>query len=577
MLNKQDKAHYLRLLSFVRPHWKIVALSLFATLIFGLTEPLVPYVMQPLIDGGFAKQNMQTVYLMVGILVAGFFVRGLANFTSAYTSTWIAQRVVYTLRAQMFDKMLHLPMRYFDQNTNGSILSRFTYDVVQLMSATTDSLIILFRDGITILALLFYLFYLDWRLSMTLMIAAPFLSWIIISVSRKLRHAARNLQADMGKMNHVVDEALHARAIIRIFNGFAHETQRFDAQAKSVERYNLRSRKVSILASPILEMIIITALSAVIIIAAHKAQVDASEMTAGKFVAFLGTMALLFPPMKRIGRTNEPIQRGLAAMQSIFDFLDEPNEQPQLFATKTIQNGDIRFENVSFSYHDQCVLKDFNLTIKAGESVALVGESGSGKSTIAALLAGFYQPDQGDIFIDNQKMSDTNMCDRRQAMAYVSQETVLFSGSILQNIAYADPNPDEQRAIEAAKSANADGFIREFAEGYQAHIGQYGGRLSGGQKQRIAIARALYKDAPILILDEATSALDNQSEQKVQEAIERLQKGRTSLIIAHRLSTIEHADRIVVLQKGKIVESGDHQSLLKAGGIYAKLVSRSQS
>ncbi|SUO93693.1 lipid A export permease/ATP-binding protein MsbA [Suttonella ornithocola] len=575
MLNKEDKARYLRLLSYIHPLWKVVVLAIIATAIYGATEPLFPWIVNQLIDRGFnvdGERNFTAIYQIIIIMVVGFFIRGTANFASSYSTTWLAQKVVYTLRAQLFEKMQHLPMRYFDAHTQGSIVSKFTYDVTQLMSATTDTLISFLRDSVTILALIIYLFILDWKMALILMTAAPFVSWFIVYVSKRLRKMASALQADMGGINHVVDEALRGRAIVRIYNGFQHEYQRFDQQAGNVEAHALASKRISAMISPAIELIIVLSLSAVIIIAAH--QDSSNGMTIGKFMSFLTAMGMLFSPVKRLGRLNESLQRGLAAMQSIFDFLDEPVEQEKYYPPKTISKGNITFHQLSFQYADEPVLKNFNLSIKAGETVALVGESGSGKSTLAALLAGFYPPDDGTIFIDDIDIATINLSDRRQAMAYVSQDTVLFSGTVAENIAYADTAPNRERIIAAAKSANADDFIQALPQGYDSDIGQQGGKLSGGQKQRLAIARALYKDAPILILDEATSALDNRSEQKVQEAIEHLRKNRTAIIIAHRLSTIENADRIVVLNQGEIIEEGNHQTLIEKNGFYAKLLNR---
>lgn len=577
MLNQQDKANYLRLLSFVKPRWKVGLLAVLATLIYGVTEPLVPYVMQPLIDGGFAKQDMDTVYGMVAILIVGFIIRGVANVTSTYTTTWIAQHVVYDLRSLMFRKLLRLPMTYFDAHSNGSVMSRFSYDVVQLMSAVTDTLISLVRDSITIVALVAYLLYLDWKLTLILFAAAPFLTSIIIYISRRLRKLAHSMQTDMSGMNHVVDEGLRGKQIIRIFGGQQHESSRFQGQARSILRHALKSTKISAITSPIIEIIIIIALAAVVIIAAHVAQRSPDDMTAGKFVAFLGTMALLFPPIKKLGKLNEPLQKGLAAMQSVFEFLDQPEEQRLTYQPAQFTRGHVEFKDVSFNYGDHAVLEHFSLDIQPGESVALVGESGAGKSTVANLLAGFYQPQSGSILIDGHDLANVSLEDRRKAIAYVSQHTVLFSATVAENIAYADEAPELSKIQAAAKSANADHFIAELPEGYQSDIGQQGDRLSGGQQQRIAIARALYKDVPILILDEATSALDNRSEQKVQEAIEALSKNRTALIIAHRLTTIRNADRIVVLEHGKILESGSHDELIAKKGYYATLLNRLSS
>lgn len=574
MFNAEDRARYARLLAFIRPHWKVVLLAIVGTVLYGLTEPLVPFVLQPLVDGGFAEGSMRTVYILTALLFFGFALRGLASYTATCSMNWLAQQVVYTLRGLMFRQLLRLPMGYFDAHSAGSIVSRFTYDVLQLMAASTDAVAILLREVVTIIALTVFLLYLDWKMTLLLFVVAPVLAFVIIHVSRKLRRMARAMQEDMSGMNHVVDEALRGRAIVRIYNGQDFEFARFDRQAEAVRFHAVRSTQIAAGASPVVEMTIIAALSAVIILFALKARATPDQMTTGVFVSFLGTMALLFPPIKRLGKVNEPIQRGLAAAQSIFDFLDTPAEPQPALPPCTITRGEIVFRDVSFSYPEQPVLSGFNLHIQAGETVALIGESGSGKSTIAALLAGFYAPEAGAILIDGTNTAEMSLADRRRAIAFVSQDTVLFSTTIAANIAYADPEPDAARIEMAAASANAADFITKLPHGYTENIGPQGGRLSGGQKQRIAIARALYKDAPILILDEATSALDNHSEAKVQEAVERLRKGRTAIIIAHRLSTIRNADRIVVLEQGRIVESGSHAELLGRGGSYAKLLSQ---
>ncbi|MBR1375914.1 MAG: ATP-binding cassette domain-containing protein [Cardiobacteriaceae bacterium] len=575
--SQEDRTRYVRLLQYIKPLWKLVALMLAATVVYGLTEPLIPWIMGRIIDDGFASSNGQSphfrlIVLFVLLLNFGFLIRGGANFVSAYANLKLTQKIIAVMRCEMFAALLHLPMEYFHKRSQGEVVAKFTYDVNQLTAAVSDSVINLLRDLVTIFALLLYVFITDWQMTLMLMAAVPFVAWVIVTLSRKLRRLSRELQADMGGINHLLDEAIRGRTVIRIHNAYEQEYSRFVKQSEDVLQHSLASGLTNATISPILEIIIVLSLSAVILLAGSAS--FGSVMTDGKFVSFLGAIALLFPPIKRIGRVNEPIQRGLAAMESVFNFLDIPREVDTPNRGVKISRGAVQFADVSFRYGDRFVLENFNLEIKAGETVALVGESGAGKSTIAAMLAGFYMPESGHIYIDGFDASEISLAERRQALAYVTQDTVLFADTVAKNIAYPAENPDIELVKNAAENANAAEFINALEKNYEAEIGEQGSLLSGGQKQRLAIARALYKNAPILILDEATAALDNRSERKVQEAIERLQKNRTAIIIAHRLSTIENADRIVVLERGQIVEEGTHQQLMEKRGYYASLVER---
>ena len=368
MFNRDDRARYLRLLAFIRPHWRVVLLAAGGTILYGLTEPLVPFVLQPLVDGGFAEGDMRTVYGLTALLFFGFMLRGAASYTATCSMNWLAQQVVYTLRGRMFAQLLRLPMRYFDENSAGSIVSRFTYDALQLMAASTDAVAILLRETVTIAALTVFLFYLDWKMTLLLFVVAPVLAYVIVHVSRKLRTMARAMQEDMSGMNHVVDESLRGRAIVRIYNGQDYEYARFAQQAEAVRFHAVKSTKIAASASPVVEMTIIAALCTVIILFAWKARSAPAQMTTGVFVSFLGTMALLFPPIKRMGKLNEPIQRGLAAAQSIFDFLDAPTEPQPALPPVSLSRGEIEFRDVSFAYSEQPVLERFNLHIRAGAS-----------------------------------------------------------------------------------------------------------------------------------------------------------------------------------------------------------------
>lgn len=571
MFNTEDKALYWRLLQYILKQKKALSFLLVGTIIYGLTEPLVPLILKPLIDGGFAKENLNQVYLLVAILCIGYFIRGIANFTADYAMSHLAQNMVLKLRMEMFEKLVKLPMSDFQNEHSGAMISRFTYDVGQVTHTATDTIAILVRESITILALLSAMLYFNWQLTLFIFILTPIIAGFIWLISKKLRRLAHALQKDMGEINHLLEEALRGRAIIRIHNAQNATMKRFNHQAENIFQHLLQATKINSAISPIIEMLIILTLGVVMILAAQMAQKNSSEMTVGNLVSFLGAMGLLFPPIKRLGKVSEPLQRGLAAMQSIFEFLDRPEEQDLKSAAEPIQKGAITIQNLSFSAPNRLILDQINLTIRAGETIALVGESGSGKSTLASILAGFYSPHSGEIYFDGQSASHLPLSVRRDAIAYVPQETVLFQGTVAENVAYPH-QPDPQRVNEALLNAFALDFVAQLPQNTEQIIGENGYSLSGGQRQRLAIARAIYKNAPILILDEATSALDNQSEYFIQEALERQHGQRTCIIIAHRLSTIQNADRIVVLSQGKIVEIGTHEGLLAQNGAYAQLL-----
>lgn len=570
-MNAHDRQLYRRLLSYVTPQKRALSALVIGTVVYGLTEPLVPLILQPLIDGGFVAENLRTLYTMVAILCVGYLIRGLANFTADYAMSHLAQNLVKQLRAELFEKVMHLPMRYFHQQSLGSVVSKFTYDVSQLTHAATDAVAVLVRETVTIVALLVTLFYFNWKLALLLLLVAPLIAGFITSISKRLRRYAQHLQQHMGDIHQHLEESLRARTVIRMHNAQSFETKRFVQHLSHIKHYALKSSKVTAAISPIIEMVIILTLSAIMIIAGHMAQ-GSEQVTIGRLIGFIGTMALLFPPIKRLGKISEPIQRGLAAMQSVVDLLDHPREADPKALPFTITRGEITVRDLHFAYGDTAVLHGLNLHIRAGETVALVGASGSGKSTLAAIIAGFYPVEAGQLSFDGQDSQAITLADRRRSIAYLSQDTQLFTGTIADNIAYADPNPDHERIIHAAQSAFAHGFIMDLPNTYQQFIRDNGGQLSGGQRQRLAIARAFYRQAPILILDEATSALDNHSEQEVLSALEAVKQNRTCIIIAHRLSTIKHADRIIVMANGHIVESGSHQALLEQGGAYHALL-----
>lgn len=569
-MNSKDL--YFRLLRYVRPYTRIFILSMLGTAAAAATEPMIPALIQPLLDGSFVEKDPYTIRLMPILLVTVFIVRGITGFVGSVAMNWIAHRVVMDLRAALFDRLLTLPTRYFDDHSAGNLLSRLTYDVTQVMNATTQALITVVKDGLTVIGLLGWMLYLNWQLSLMAFLIAPGIALIIRTVSRRLRRLSRDLQELMGDLTHVIDEVLQGHKVIKIFGGQDYERKRFERVNNRVRQFSMKLVAASEASGPLVQLLAVLALGAVIYFASLQSAAD--QITVGGFVSLFGAMAMLLAPIKRLTKVNEQLQRGLAAAETIFALLDEPPEPDQGTQTLNRAQGAVSFRNLSHRYREDSaeVLHDLNLEVRPGETIALVGASGSGKTTLMALLPRFYEPESGTILLDGTPIQNLRLADLRANIAYVSQEIVLFNDTVAANIAYgAGFSISEAQIIQAAEYAQAMEFIRELPQGLHTLIGENGARLSGGQRQRIAIARALLKNAPILILDEATSALDTQSERKVQQALDALRQGRTAFVIAHRLSTIENADRIVVLDRGHIVEIGQHAELLAHNGRYASL------
>lgn len=571
-LELSSKKLYLRLLRYVLPYWRMFAISIVAMIVVAASEPAFPALLKPMLDGSFIKKDPTTMQLVPLLLVALFVGRGIANFVSSYCISWVANRLVMDLRAEMFRKLIYLPIPYYDHQSSGNLISKLSYDVSQVTGAATVVVTVLVRDSLTIVGLLAWLLYLNWKLTMIALVITPMIALVTRLVSRRLRSLNREAQRGMGNITHVLEETIRCQKVVKVFGGEAYESARFHNAIDKMRRYNMKLAVAAGLNVPVVQIFAAIALATIVYLATL--QSAANETTVGGFVSFITAMLMLLAPIKSLTGVNEALQRGLAAAESIFGLIDEKTEPDS--GTREIgrTQGAVEFRHVTFGYGQASkpALEDFSLVIQPGKTVALVGQSGSGKTTLANLIPRFYAPTSGQILLDGFDTQELKLASLRANIAMVSQDVMLFNDTVAANIAYgAKSNATEAEITAAAEAAHAMEFIRDMPQGLQTFIGENGVRLSGGQRQRLAIARALLKNAPILILDEATSALDTESERHVQAALETLMQGRTTLVIAHRLSTIEKADKIVVMRKGRIVETGTHQELLALAGAYAKL------
>lgn len=569
-----NRALYLRLLSYVTPYWKAFLLAVLGMVGTAATEPVFPALMKYLLDNGFQTSDPRMVWLIPLGIVVLFLVRSVFVYCTGYLMMWISSRVVTDLRRTMFAKLIVLPTQHFDSHSAGHMISRLVYDVSHVSEAATSTLVTVVRESLTAVALLCYLLYLDWKLTLITLAIGPVIAFAVKSFSKRMRAASQKSLLAMRLISHTIEETVAAQKVVKIFGGQLRQRRQFDEATEQFRRAQMREAIPSSATTPITHIAASVAIAAIAFLALSQATGQAGA-SAGGFVSFITAMLLLIAPLKQLTTINTTLQKGLAATESVFALLDSPEEVDQGHAHLERARGDISFENVTFRYPEaeRLALKGIDFQIAAGQTVALVGASGGGKTTISSLIPRFYSVTSGRILIDGIDIQDLALISLRNNIALVSQDVVLFNDTIEANIAYGALGAHSREdVIQAAQAANAWEFIEQLPQGLDTPIGENGARLSGGQRQRIAIARALLKNAPILILDEATSALDTESERQVQAALTVLMKNRTTLVIAHRLSTIEHADCILALDQGRIVESGTHAELLQAAGYYANLI-----
>ena len=559
-----------KLWPYITKHKFLLFFAIILLIISAFADTSLIGLLQPLLDKGFVENDQNFLFMAPIYIFALVFLRGAANYGYSYFLSLISTKIVLKIRQRLFNHYVDSPVSFYDKNSTGRLLSRITYDTDQVASSSSDALITIVRESAFICGLFYTMFINSWQLSLSLIFITPIVIGLITFVSIKFRKMAKNMQNSMGNVTMSVEQMLKGHREIILFGAQDEESNHFAKVSNKFRRDTMRLVSISALSTPIVQLIISFAIAFVLLMASN----PDLNITPGQFTVVFSSLVALMQPIKSLTSVNAEFQKGMAACQTLFSIFDQPIEKDNGNLTIERVKGNIEFKHVSFTYEtrQEPALRDINFTVEHGKTIAFVGRSGSGKTTIASLITRFYDISEGEILIDNHNIQDLTLYSLRDQIGLVSQNVHLFNDTIANNIAYGRIGEYSQSQIEeAAKKAYAYDFIKELENGFETIVGENGILLSGGQRQRIAIARALLRDNPILILDEATSALDSESEKAIQNALEELQKGRTSIVIAHRLSTIEKADKILVIDSGEIIEQGNHQELLSQNGLYSKL------
>jgi subfamily B ATP-binding cassette protein MsbA len=561
---------YKRLLTYLGPHKTMFAVGVVGMTIFAASDAGWAAFVKFFLDGTFVNKDPRMVWLVPVAVVVLFMLRGIGDFMQTYCPGFVGRKIVMTLRSQLFDRYVHLPIAYFDHNSSGTLLSKLTYNTEQVATATTDSVTVFIRDSLTIIGLIGYLLFMNWKLTLFSLVVGPLVAVLIRRINLLFRRYSKRIQNSMGDVTRVAKEAIEAPRVIRVFNAQDYEQGMFDKVIEHNRRSHMKLMMTKGMSNPIVQTIAAVGLAGVLYIATVDAM--AGKMTVGSFTSFIAALMLVTAPLRRLVNVAGPLQQGIAAAQSIFEVLDWPVEPKGGERPIERAHGDVEYRDARFRYPSgaEDVLHGVSFKVRAGQTVAIVGRSGSGKSTIVSLLPRFYDVTGGTVLLDGHDIRDYPLASLRAQMSLVSQDVVLFNDTIRSNIAFGFPATSEQ-IDAAARAARVNEFTDQLPQGLDTEVGDRGTLLSGGQRQRIAIARALLRNTPILILDEATSALDTETERQIQEQLEALMKDRTTLVIAHRLSTVEKADAIIVMDGGRLIEMGTHEELLARNGQYAVL------